>query len=488
MQKNFNRNELNKPYIYEDKKKEVYKVNANALAKFIRENETIYFIHGTQMIMIYENGVYVKTDEPGMKRRIAKYIPEELTSSWNVSEAFKILAMECEEKLYSEFDTKQSVINFRNGILNVNTLALSPHTADLLSTIQIPCDWVENAVKPDHSVYEDYINHLTDYNLELRETIEQFMGVALSNVHGYKGKKALLLYGTHDTGKSQLRTLIAKLVGLENNSPADLSTIEHRFGTSMIYDKRVVGSADMGYANVKEMAVIKQLTGGDEINVERKGKDSFPAIFKGVLWFCCNQLPKFGGDQGKGVYNRFIIVPCNNPVEKKDPQLQSKLIKEREYIVSKAVHALRRFVNNNFTYSEPDVVIEQREEYKTENNSFRMFLSECCKKRIDHKIDDSCTRPKFNNIYREWCRVNGYKAENDSNIKKILKELNLDGTKKIKGIIYYSDITLSTDTKYEFVFYYNEYDLRQETLEPDPELNPFTSTTQIDSKQIGFRM
>ena len=32
------------------------------------------------------------------------------------------------------------------------------------------------------------------------------------------------------------------------------------------------------------------------------------------LWFCTNEMPNFGGDKGKWVYDRMIIVKCNNVI------------------------------------------------------------------------------------------------------------------------------------------------------------------------------
>lgn len=85
-----------------------------------------------------------------------------------------------------------------------------------------------------------------------------------------------------------------------------------RFGTSALWGKRLAGNADMGSAKIDELEKFKAITGGDTIDYEFKGKDRFSAKYTGLLIFCCNNLPKFGGDRGEHVYDRMITLPCNN--------------------------------------------------------------------------------------------------------------------------------------------------------------------------------
>ena len=49
-------------------------------------------------------------------------------------------------------------------------------------------------------------------------------------------KKALFLVGQGDTGKSQLKSLVERLLGGGNFIGIDLKEIESRFGTGAVYD------------------------------------------------------------------------------------------------------------------------------------------------------------------------------------------------------------------------------------------------------------
>lgn len=49
----------------------------------------------------------------------------------------------------------------------------------------------------------------------------------------------------------------------------------------------------MKFARITEMDKIKELTGGDRINIEEKYQNSRTIQFGGFLWFNCNELANF---------------------------------------------------------------------------------------------------------------------------------------------------------------------------------------------------
>ena len=75
----------------------------------------------------------------------------------------------------------------------------------------------------------------------------------------------------------------------------------------------------MTFATISEVKIFKNLTGGDKIFSEKKCKDGFHFKFDGFFLFGANVLPRFGGDRGDWVYERFFVIPCNNviPVKKR---------------------------------------------------------------------------------------------------------------------------------------------------------------------------
>lgn len=168
----------------------------------------------------------------------------------------------------------------------------------------------------------------------------------------------------------------------------------------------------------------------------------------------------FGGDRGSWVYNRIIIVRCDNviPENRQDKQLVEHLLEEKEYIVSLAIRCLRQVIKNGYRYSIPTSCRALNEDYQVENNSFLAFMQECVVDRpTNERITDKCTAGKFYKVYVAWCKDNnnGY-AESKGEVKKILKGLGKgERIKANGGNEYYKAITLSKEAKKEYISVYD---------------------------------
>ena len=240
---------------------------------------------------------------------------------------------------------------------------------------------------------------LTNGEAAIRQLLLEFMGACISNVKGWRMKKALFLVGEGDTGKSQLKSLVERLLGIGNYIGIDLTEIKARFGTGAIYGTRLAGSSDMSFLTVEELKTFSKITGGDSLFAEFKGQQGFEFTYGGLLWFCMNRLPKFGGDDGKWVYNRIMAVNCPNaiPKDKQDKLLLDKMYAEREGIVYKAVMALQTVIANGYRFSEPQSIEVAREAYMAENNTVISFFDECMYPWKNGIINSHCTTGR---IYR----------------------------------------------------------------------------------------
>ncbi len=148
------------------------------------------------------------------------------------------------------------------------------------------------------------------------------------------------------------------------------------------------------------------MTGGDNILFNPKFKNSFSDTFRGFCWFVTNELPKFGGDH---VYNRFVLIACNNviPPEQRDPMLSEKMYAERDAILNICMHAARDFLKNGRTFDLPENLAAELEAYKQENSPVRRFLAECCTIRQSGSYRDGITCRRLRVYYNEWAADNG---------------------------------------------------------------------------------
>lgn len=339
---------------FKDKTGKPY-VDVPLLAQYVRDHLHYLLVrdNGKQGLLkyVYENGVYKLYADEMFKGCIKKFIEDydpKLVRFKQVDEVFRHIITDCNYISQDELNAREDIINFRNGLLYVSAeeLRLEPHDPQIYSTIQIPSNWTGE--RSDAPVFADYLKTLTDGDKDTARLLMQFIGVCLSNVKGCRMKKSLFLVGDGDTGKSQLKSLVEKLLGKGNFIGADLSEIEARFGTGVIYGTRLAGSSDMGFMTVGSLKTFKRLTGGDSVFAEFKGFQGFEFTYSGLLWFCMNRLPKFGGDDGKWVYDRIMVVNCHNviPLERQDKELLDKMYDERQGIIYLAVRALQKVICN----------------------------------------------------------------------------------------------------------------------------------------------
>ena len=139
--------------------------------------------------------------------------------------------------------------------------------------------------------------------------------------------------------------------------------------------------------------------------MEHKGVDGFEGLYDGLIWFCMNQLPRFGGDDGEWVYNRIMPVYCTNVIspEDQDKTIQDRMYAEREGIVHRAVLAFRSVLANGYRFTEPEEVALNRVDYRHENDSVLAFMDECLVKRMAlPSRNDKVTVNKIYETYRNW--------------------------------------------------------------------------------------
>lgn len=440
-------------------------VSAPLLAKHVREHLDYILVRdsATQGVLkyVYKDGVYTLYDQNMLYGAIKQFIAdynESLVKMTVVKEVAQLILSDLDYLSQDRLNVNEDLINFQNGLLRVSgdSVALLPHSPKVLSTIQIPCRWPNQEIPTP--VFDQFLETLTNGDSEIKQLLLEVMGVAISNVKGWRTKKALFLVGDGNTGKSQLKSLTERLLGKNNYIGMDLSEIEARFGTGSLYGKRLAGSSDMSFLSVDELKVFKKLTGGDDVHMEFKGQQAFSATFTGILWFCTNKLPRFSGDKGGWIYSRIMPVWCPNviPPEKQDKQLLDKMYAEREGIVQKCVKALQTVITNGYKFSEPASVNTARGQYQATNSTVISFFEECMCHWPNGTIGGSAiTTGAIHRAYVQWCRLNnnGYAKSAKEFREELASHLHTtfaEMSTRHRGNTYYKEWTLTADAQDDF--------------------------------------
>ena len=359
------------------------------LADIIIENDNLIIVHSpaseTQLFYIYVNGKYIEKPEIDIKRLIGKYITDadkSLLNSYDVREVMELIRLKAPKIDIDQLNGDENIINFSNGILDINTGKISPHSPDVYTTIQIPCDYVPLMgvdVEKNAPVFCNYISTLCNNDKNVINLLCQFLAVAISNIRGSRLKKAMVLYGDGDTGKSKIIELLQYILGKDNFAVCDIADLEQRFRTSTLFAKRLAGNADMSFAKIAELKVFKSLSGGDQVF--------------------------FGGDKGDWVYSRFIVLECKNviPKDKQDKELIDKLKNERKAIIAYLISKLPQIIKSGYKLDIPESCDAALDAFKVQNSLPLQFFQEFCQIRPNRSsTSDGCTRQKIYDAFRSW--------------------------------------------------------------------------------------
>lgn len=173
------------------------KILCPKLADFLRKNLKYVFVRNTAkngiLRYVYLEGYYKLVSDEEFKGIIKAFIPSSIIRSNYMVEVFKLLETDLKFVPIEKLNTDQNIINFENGILELDTGQLKPHSPDYLCTIRIPCNYNENVPPPKKQYFDKFMNDLTDNVQEIKCFLLQYMGVVLSNIAGYKMKQALFI-------------------------------------------------------------------------------------------------------------------------------------------------------------------------------------------------------------------------------------------------------------------------------------------------------
>lgn len=411
-------------------------------------------------VYLYRNGVYQMSNTATRKAAVRAYLPPFLVGETKLrNTANLIMATNERRKTFAEVDTNESIINFRNGIYSLNDRQLHDHSPEHISTIQIDANYDRDAKAPVFmSFVEDLCRDVSgNVDTDKMNVLQEYGGYAISNCYGLK--KCLILYSAHgDTGKSQFIGVVSRLIGMDKVANISIQDMNekgsNRFMMGGIVGKRLIANADQKRADVDDSSIFKSLTGGksDSIKTERKGKDAFTYLFKGALIMGCNALPTFTDDKGGHLFDRLLIVPCENivPEEKRDVGILDKMLLERSGIVNWLLEGLHRLRENGFAFSPCESITHANEEYRAERDTVFRFIQSSYV--ITKKRGDRVARSEFHDRYNAYCNNEHIPDNYQMDIKKIPARMNAEGcgVVKVRGIYYYTGIREKTADEIAF--------------------------------------
>lgn len=355
------------------------------------------------MFVPYDNhpnlGLYEECDEFIEIHVSLLQQPMSMASRKNILSYVTMMAPMKRESL----DSAHVVVN--NGIFNKETKQLEPFTPNFVATSKIQTNYVPITtppvlLEPDGTPWtvDDWIMELADHDPEKNELLWQVLAASFNPGHSYN-KAILFVSREGNNGKGTYGQLIKNIVGLGNYSSLKIHDYSKRFEKKNLIGK-VVNIADENPVGVyiDNVDDFKATITGDDISIEPKHKDSFPAVIKHVTIQMINGMPKFR-DKTNSFYRRLVMVPFDHTfegVEKK--YIKSQFIQDpriKEYVLSKALE-----MDQFDTFVVPEATKTLLSEYKSENNNVFEFWDDMYDIFQWDVIPTKLAYP----VYKEWMK------------------------------------------------------------------------------------
>jgi putative DNA primase/helicase len=410
------------PQWYELTDKGALRFLPGALAGHLKANTAAFY--SAEQYYLYGGGVYNAVVDLEAKNVVRGHLIEKHATLNNVNDAEGQWRMSIIRPV-TDLNANPFIINVRNGLFNVQTGELMPHTSDYFSTVQLNVRYEPNAECPEFMRYLEM-----SYKPEDIPLIQEMLGYFLVPVT--KAQKAFVIVGAPGAGKSlTLLTLNKILLGQKNVSNVMWQSFNERFKTAELFGKYGNIFADLPSKAIDDNGMFKALVGEDFITAERKGKDPFTFQSYARLLFSCNSIPRNYGDKSEGFYRRLIIIPFAGkrvPEDKKDVELLDKFQSEADGIFMFALEGLKRLIGNKFIFTETKNTIAELHKYRVDSNSVLSFVEECCTVDTDAEVE----RTELFNKYRDYCK--------DSNLQPVSqKTFNKDLESGVPNVVKAKD-------------------------------------------------
>lgn len=361
-------------------------------------------VYSNEQIWCYNNGVW-ETDDSKLKAKLAELLGGHFSTG--VTKELKenyITVQPAYSVDWSDMGISGTKVAVENGLLDIRKREIIRELQpDDYAISRIPVEWKGPDAK--RGEWEQFIAESVEANK--RNALQEYAGVTLRS-NEYRCKKALMLLGDGDNGKSVFTDVIGWMLGDENTTGMSLQQLAgNRFGGQRLVGSLANINGDIGSKKLEEVASFKQLTGGDRIQVEEKYETPIDITNTAKMIFAANKVPKVEVTDDLAFFRRWVFVQLPKRFTELDDQYPDAdkemkyRIKENELpgVLAWAVEGLNRYLDNEcFTGQESGRQLRSDwMNYADETSVFvRNYIEKC------DTVDDRLTVDELYSLYETF--------------------------------------------------------------------------------------
>jgi putative DNA primase/helicase len=256
--------------------------------------------------------------------------------------------------------------------------------------------------------------------------LQEFVGYCLHH-WDLSYKKALIIFGPTDAGKSVFLDVVQALFR-GDDSPATSSTsiqylANQRWGPARLVNTAVNIRNDRSAETIQNAGKVKELITGDNLDAERKRKPVFKFAPTAKHLFAANRAPDRSTDD-EAFWNRWLTAVFPESIPRQDQHLTDDLLAELPGILNWAIEGHQRLMSNGRFTDEP-LPFQNRDKWERYGNSIEQWFTEFAEQEPDEVTPkwttDAGTLGAYDS-YKANARSNGLEMETDQTFTAELKQ------------------------------------------------------------------
>lgn len=351
---------------------------------------------------IYKQGYWQEVYEVELLKEMALHsefrfvVKHAISKRKQIIENLKILT----QRRLELFNVK-GYLNFDVGEFDPLSIQMLDHDKNNYSTMRIDYPFDGSAKCP---LWEKTLLEIFEDDVQKVGLLQEFFGYCITPDISHK--KALLLLGDTDSGKSTILNIMRLMLGAKNCSSVPLKYLSHPQYTPMMINKFANIDADVAKDAQSYEAEFKIITSGEPISCNQKFVETFEFVPRCKIILAANIFPTIT-DHSSAFYSRLILIPCNRRFseQEKNRNLVKQLTEELAGIFNWAVAGLRR-LNERGMFPQDNFMLAAVKELEDINNPTNIFFED----HVEIEIGDHVHIEKgvLYDYYKAWAMKSGH--------------------------------------------------------------------------------
>ncbi|MEN6610896.1 MAG: phage/plasmid primase, P4 family [Methanoregulaceae archaeon] len=327
-----------------------------------------------------------------------------------------------------DLDAHPHLLNLQNGTLNLKTFELvSPKKKDHLTKLAD----VSYDPQGECPLWISHLNLIFNQDTELIDAFQFVVGYSL--LQDNPEQVMFILFGNGKNGKSKTIEVLVRTLGdyAVNIASESLMTRKYNEGPrgdiARISNARLVSVSEGESGGHLAESLIKSLTGGDAVTVRRLYENEFEFRPTPKIWMATNHLPVIQGTDD-AIWRRIWLIPftVQIPEEKRDPDIVTKLLRERSGILNWALNGLKKYREAG-RLVQPEKVKAATQDYRQDSDILGEFIQTYC------VMSGSIRRGELYRAYESWCDTNHDKPVSSKRFITMIRERGIRETRDVGG-------------------------------------------------------